>query len=148
MVLCTIGPRARESTLQHAQPTHLVDIELLPAVLRTALAFAANLKAEQGLDATSDAVVVWFDDSSSSNSIDELDETLLGNSVHKIVIHRLTTSHEGPFRVVMFPAESGEMTATAANLDGSRVLRSQEGKFEAPDLGKLPGTERPARLKL
>jgi len=73
MVLRTIGPCAGESTFQHAQLMHLIDIELLPAVGRSAAAFAADLEAEHGLDATSDAVIVWLDDAGASNSVNELD---------------------------------------------------------------------------
>ena len=66
---------------------HLLDLELLPSIRRAALAVAADLKAEQGLDATSDPIVVRLDDSGASSSVDEFDETLVNDRAHEIVIH-------------------------------------------------------------
>ena len=53
-----------------------------------ALTLAANLKPEQALDVTSNPVVVRLDDSGASGLLDELDETLINNRMHEIVVHR------------------------------------------------------------
>jgi hypothetical protein len=87
MLLRAIGPCASEPTFQHAQLADLIDVELLPSVRRTALALTADLKPEETLDATSDPVVVRLNDSGSSAFIDELDETLINDRAHEIVIH-------------------------------------------------------------
>lgn len=87
MVLRSIGPRASEPTFQHAQLTDLVEVELLPSVRCTALTLSADLIAKQALDAASDAVVVGLDDSRSSDFVDKLDEALVNNRAHEIVIH-------------------------------------------------------------
>ena len=47
MVLGAIGPCSSKLTLEHAQLVHLFDVELLPAMRRSASAFAADLEAEQ-----------------------------------------------------------------------------------------------------
>jgi hypothetical protein len=91
MVLRAVGSRASEPTFQHAQMTHLVDIERLPSVRQTALTLAADLKAEHALDAMSDAVVMRLDDSGSPNPVDELDETLVNNCAYEIGVHYFTT---------------------------------------------------------
>jgi hypothetical protein len=95
MVLRAIGPCANEPTFQHAQLADLIDVELLPAMRRTAVTLAADLKTEQALEATSDPVVVRLDDSGASGFVDELDETLVTDRAHEIVIHCFIT---GVFR--------------------------------------------------
>jgi hypothetical protein len=92
MVLRAVGPRTREPTFQHAQLTHLVDVELLPSMRRAAVTLAADLKTKQTLDAMSDPVVVRLGDSGASDFVNELDETFVGNRAHEIVIHRLFSS--------------------------------------------------------
>ena len=57
---------------------------------RTTSTFATDLKAEQALDATSKAVVVRFDKSELSDSVDEFDQALVSSRTHEIVIHCLT----------------------------------------------------------
>lgn len=69
MVLRTIGPCSGEPTFQHAQLADLAGVELFPSMRRTASTFATDLKAEQTLDTTANAVVVRFDDSDLSDSI-------------------------------------------------------------------------------
>jgi hypothetical protein len=87
MLLGASDPRASEPTLQHPQLMHLLDLELLPSVRRAALTVAADLKAEQGLYATSDPIVVRLDDSGASGFVDEFDETLVNDRAHEILIH-------------------------------------------------------------
>jgi hypothetical protein len=82
MVLCAIGPRTSEATLENAEMAHLLDVELLPSVPRTALTLAANLKPEQGFDAMSDPVVMRLNKSRASGFVDELDEPLVDNRSH------------------------------------------------------------------
>ena len=65
----------------------LIDIELLPSMRCPALTVTANLKPEQALDVTSNPIVVRFDDSGASGLIDELDETLISDRTHEIVVH-------------------------------------------------------------
>src|SRR2546425_777515 len=91
MVLRAIGTRAGEPTVQHAQLMHAVDVELLPSMRRTTLTIAADLKAEQALDVTSDAVVVRLDDSRAPGFVDELDEMLFKDRAREIVIHGFAT---------------------------------------------------------
>jgi hypothetical protein len=92
MVLRAIGPRTGKRTVQHAQLTDLRDFKLFPSMRRTALTLAADLKTEQGLDATMDSVVVRLDDTGASGFVDELDETLVNNRAHEIVIHASSPS--------------------------------------------------------
>jgi hypothetical protein len=94
MMLGAIHPCAGEPTFQHAQLVDLSDIKLLPSVGRTALALAADLKTEQGLDAMPDSVVVRLHDSGPSSLVDKLDETLVNDRAHEIVIHYFTVSVE------------------------------------------------------
>ena len=58
MVLRALGSCASKLTLQHAQLPDLSNVELFPAMRCTALTLTADLKTEQTLDATPDAVVV------------------------------------------------------------------------------------------
>ena len=90
MLLRAVGPCSGEPTFQHAQMADLVDIELFPPMRRSAATFATDLEAEQTLDATSKAVVVRFDKSDLSDSVDEFDHTLVDNRPNEIVIHCLT----------------------------------------------------------
>jgi hypothetical protein len=87
MVLRAVGPCARETPFQEAQVMHSVDVELLPSMRRAALALAADLKRKQALDAIPDAVVVRLCDARSPGPVDELDEALLEDCAHEIVIH-------------------------------------------------------------
>ena len=66
----------------------LIDVELFPSMRCAALTLAADLKTEQALDVTSNAVVVRLDDSGASGLIDELDETLINDRTDEIVVHR------------------------------------------------------------
>jgi hypothetical protein len=91
VVLRTISPSTGKSTLQDAQAPDLIDVELLPSVRRTALTLTADLKSEQALDATPDAVVVRLDDAVTPAFVDKLDETLVNDRAYEIVIHRFTT---------------------------------------------------------
>ena len=102
MVLRAVGSCAGELTLQHAQLPDLGNVELLPAMGCTALTLTADLKTEQTLDATPDAVVVRFDDSNCSDVVDELDETLADDRSYEFVIHYFRTrslSIEFPVRL-------------------------------------------------
>jgi hypothetical protein len=91
MMLRAIGPRAGESTFQHAQLTNLSDVELLPSARRTALTGAADLKAEQTLGATPDPIVVRLDDSVAIGFVDKFDETLVDNRAYEVVVHGIAT---------------------------------------------------------
>jgi hypothetical protein len=75
----------------------LVDIELFPPMRRTAATLATDLKAEQTLDATANAVVMRFNDSDFPDSVHEFDQTLVGNRTHEILIHRLTVLRSWAF---------------------------------------------------
>src|SRR5438128_2034206 len=55
------------------------------------LTLTADLKTDQILNATSDAVVVRFDDSNCSDVVDELDEILADDRPHEFVIHYRTS---------------------------------------------------------
>src|SRR5439155_19822741 len=106
MMLHAVGSRAGELTLQHAQLPDLSNVELLPAMRCTALALTADLKTEQTLDATPDAVVVRFDDSNCSELVDELDEILADDRSHEFVVHYFRTkslSIEFPVRLGYCP---------------------------------------------
>ena len=70
----------------------LIDVELFPSMRCPALTLTANLKTEQALDVTSNPVVVRLDDSIASGFIDELDETLVNDRTHEIVVHRSIAS--------------------------------------------------------
>jgi hypothetical protein len=87
MMLRTVGARTSEPTFKHAQVTDLLDVEMFPAMRRAALTLAGHLKAEQHLGATADSIVVRLDDSGSSGLIHELDETLVIDRTHEIVVH-------------------------------------------------------------
>jgi hypothetical protein len=65
----------------------LIDVELFPSMRCPASTLTANLKTEQALDVTSNPVVVRLDDSGASGLIDELDETLISDRTHEIVLH-------------------------------------------------------------
>ena len=65
----------------------LIDVELFPSMRCAALTLTADLKTEQALDVTSNPVVVRLDDSGASGLIDELDETLINDRTHEIVVH-------------------------------------------------------------
>jgi hypothetical protein len=93
MVLRAICACAAESTVEHSQLPDLVDVESLPSMRRTALTLAADLKAAQAFDVTSDPVVVRLDDSDSSGFVNELDETSFDDRPHEIVIHYLATQN-------------------------------------------------------
>ena len=67
----------------------LVDVEVPPTMRRAALTLAADLETEQRLGATADSIVVRLDDSRASGLIDELDETLIIDRTHEIVVHWL-----------------------------------------------------------
>jgi hypothetical protein len=82
MVLRAVGPSTSEATLEHAEMAHLLDVELLPSVPRTALTLPGNLKPEQRFDTMSDSVVMRLNDSRRSGFVDELDETLVDNRSH------------------------------------------------------------------
>jgi len=82
MVLRGVGPSTGEATLENAEMAHLLDVELLPSVPRTALTLAANLKPEQRFDAMSDPVVMRLNNSRRSGFVGELDETLVDNRAH------------------------------------------------------------------
>jgi hypothetical protein len=88
MMFRTVGPRSCKPTVQHAQATDLIDIELFPSLRRTTATRATDLKAEQTLDAMANATIVRFDDSDVFDSVDEFDQTLVSNRLHEIVIHR------------------------------------------------------------
>ena len=79
MMLRAVGPCASEPTFQHAQVVDLIDVELSPSMRCAALALAADLKAEQALDGTTDPVVVRLDGSRASDFVYELDETLVND---------------------------------------------------------------------
>jgi hypothetical protein len=79
MLLRAIGPSTSEPTLEDAEMAHLIDVELLPSVPRTALTLAANLKPEQGFDAMSDPVVMGLNNSRASGLVHELDKPLVDN---------------------------------------------------------------------
>jgi hypothetical protein len=98
MVLRRIGPSTGEPTLEHAELAYLLDLELLPSVRCAALALAANLEPEQGLDAMSDPVVMRLDNSRASGFVDELDEMLVDNRTREFVIHGVTSSSATPHR--------------------------------------------------
>src|SRR5262249_62033981 len=87
MLLGAVGACAGESSLEQAHVGHLIDVELLPAVRRPAPACAAQLIPEHRFDATTDAVVVGFDDAGPSGFVDERDETLLDDRAHELGIH-------------------------------------------------------------
>ena len=87
MALRRISPCPGKPTLQHAQLTDPVDVELFPPMRRPAATLATDLEAEQTLDATMDAVVMGLDDPDSSDSINEFDQVLVSNRAHEIVIH-------------------------------------------------------------
>jgi hypothetical protein len=65
----------------------LIDVELFPSMRCAAPTLTADLKTEQALDVTSNPVVVRFDDSGASGFVDELDETLITDRTHEIVVH-------------------------------------------------------------
>jgi hypothetical protein len=88
MVLSAIGTSAGEPTVQNAQMTHSVDVELLPSMRRTTFTVTADLKAEQRVDAVSNTVVVRLDYPGSADFVNELDETLAVNRADELVIHR------------------------------------------------------------
>ena len=67
----------------------LVDVEVPPTMRRAALPLAADLETEQRLGATADSIVVRLDDSRASGLIDQLDETLIIDRTHEIVVHWL-----------------------------------------------------------
>jgi hypothetical protein len=90
MMLRRIGPCTSEPTLQDAQVADLIEVELFPSMRCAAVTLAADLKTEQALDATSNAVVVRLDDSGASGCVDELDEMLAANCAHELVIHGFT----------------------------------------------------------
>jgi len=70
----------------------LIDVELSPSTRPSALTLATDLKPEQALGATTDSVVVRLDGSHGPDFVHELDETLLNDRAHDIVIHCFTTS--------------------------------------------------------
>jgi hypothetical protein len=82
MVLRAIRPSTSKPALKNAEMAHLLDLELLPSVPRTALTHAANLKPEQGFDAMSHPVVMRLNNSRACGFIDELDEMLVNNRAH------------------------------------------------------------------
>lgn len=92
MALRAVGPCAGEPSLQDVQLMHLVDLELLPSMRRAASTLAADLKAEEELDAMLDAVIVRLDGPGSSDSVDELNETFVDDRADEIVIHCVTAS--------------------------------------------------------
>ena len=57
-----------------------------------------GLSTPETLDAALDAVVVRLDDSELLDSVDELDETLVGNRPHEILIHRSASDYRFPQR--------------------------------------------------
>ena len=98
MVLSLVGPCFGEPTFQYVQRPDRVDVELFPSMRRTTATLATDLKAEQKLHATANAVVMRFDDSDLSDSAHELDQTLVGNRTHELVIRRskeISVSYEG-----------------------------------------------------
>ena len=104
MVLRALGSCASKLTLQHAQLPDLSNVELFPAMRCTALTLTADLKTEQTLDATTDAVVVRFDDSNCSDLVDELDEILADDRSHEFVIHDFRTNSLS----IEFPVRSSD----------------------------------------
>jgi hypothetical protein len=88
MVLDTVGASTRESPLEHAQASDVIDVEPLPSVRRTAATLAADLKSQQTLHAAPEAVVMGFDNADTSTFVDELDDTLVTDRTHELRIHR------------------------------------------------------------
>jgi RHH-type rel operon transcriptional repressor/antitoxin RelB len=68
----------------------LIDVEVFPPMRCATLTVTGKLKTEQALNITSSPVVVRLDDSGASGFVDELDEILVADSVHEIVIHLLS----------------------------------------------------------
>jgi hypothetical protein len=89
MLLLAIGAGPRKSTIQHAQLTHPVDVELLPSVRRATAALTADLIAKQTLHAGSNAVVVRLDDPRPAGSVHELEETFVNDCADEFLIHEV-----------------------------------------------------------
>ena len=121
MVLRAVGPCTSEPTVQCAQRADLIDVEQLPSMWRAAVTLPLELKTEQGFDTTPDAVVMRFDDSSASAFVDELDESLVTDRAHEVVIHGFTASR--PSNVLQALCCPGRLNASGASLlDGVRLM--------------------------
>ena len=90
MMLRAVGPCASEPTFKHAQLEDPIGVELPPSMRCAASTLAADLKPEQTLDATTDPVVVRLHRSRASSLVYELDEALVNDRPHEVVIHRVT----------------------------------------------------------
>ena len=95
MVLCALGSRARERVFRHPQLANLRDVELLPPVGCAALTVAAELKAQQPLDAMPDPIVVRLGQPGSSGPVDEFHEALVSDGAQEIGVQRGTQPSQG-----------------------------------------------------
>jgi hypothetical protein len=92
----------------------LIDVELVPSMRCATLTVTAKLKTEQALNITSSPVVVRLDDSGASGVGDELDEILVADSVHEIVIHLRSSVRvpTGRARVLCYSVYTSLYTST------------------------------------